>query len=158
IIAVLIALLLPAVQSAREAARRSQCVNNLKQLGLATLNFEATYRMLPPDAKKLAQPDPNVDAQAAIPINCAAYLTQLLPFLEQNNIYNQINISLSTFNTANLPPCTGAGALHSGNNSPYMTVINMFLCPSTPVDATVNYFNCCWGPYGNGGGDACFPG
>jgi prepilin-type N-terminal cleavage/methylation domain-containing protein/prepilin-type processing-associated H-X9-DG protein len=158
IIAVLIALLLPAVQSAREAARRAQCINNLKQIGLATLNFESTYNQLPPDAKKLAQPDPNPDAQAGIPIDCAAYLTQLLPYLEQNNVYNLINISQSTFNTANIPPCTGPGALHNGTNSAYMTVINAFLCPSDPAAPTVNYYNCCWGPYGNGGGDACFPG
>jgi prepilin-type N-terminal cleavage/methylation domain-containing protein/prepilin-type processing-associated H-X9-DG protein len=158
IIAVLIALLLPAVQAARESARRTQCVNNLKQIGLATLNFESTYSQLPPDAKKLAQPDLNPDAQAGIPIDCASYLTQLLPFLEQNNIYNNINISLSTFNTSNIPPCTGPGALHSGLNTAYSTAINAFLCPSTPVESTVNYFNCCWGPYGNGGGDACFPG
>ena len=158
IIAVLIALLLPAVQAARESARRAQCVNNLKQIGLATLNFESTYSQLPPDAKKLAAPDLNPDAQAGIPIDCASYLTQLLPFLEQNNIYNNINISLSTFNTSNIPPCTGPGALHSGLNTAYSTAISAFLCPSTPVDATVNYYNCCWGPYGNGGGDACFPG
>src|SRR5262249_52902152 len=122
IIAILISLLLPAVQAAREAARRAQCVNNLKQIGLATLNFESTYNFLPPDAMKLAQPDPNLDAQAAIPEDCAAYLTQLLPYLEQNNIYNQINISLSTFNTANIPPCTGPGALHSGLSSAYTAV------------------------------------
>src|SRR5262249_36416035 len=158
IIAVLIALLLPAVQSAREAARRAQCVNNLKQIGLATLNFESTYGFLPPDAKKLSQPDPNPDAQAAIPIDCAAYLTQLLPYLEQNNVYNMININLSTFNTANVPPCTGPNAQHSGLNSAYSVALSVFLCPSTPPPPTVNYYNCCWGPYGNGGGDACFPG
>ena len=92
IIGVLIALLLPAVQAAREAARRAQCVNNLKQIGLATHNFESTYTFLPPDAMKLAKADPNADAQAAIPVNAASYLTQLLPYLEQGNIYNQINV------------------------------------------------------------------
>jgi prepilin-type N-terminal cleavage/methylation domain-containing protein/prepilin-type processing-associated H-X9-DG protein len=158
IIAVLIALLLPAVQSAREAARRIQCTNNLKQIGLATLNFESTYNFLPPDALKLAVADPNPDAQAAIPVNAASFLTQLLPYLEQGNIYNQINVNLSVFDTANIPPCTGPGALHSGNNSVYMTAINAFLCPSTPSAPTVNYYNANWGPYGNGGGDACFPG
>jgi prepilin-type N-terminal cleavage/methylation domain-containing protein/prepilin-type processing-associated H-X9-DG protein len=158
IIAILISLLLPAVQAAREAARRAQCVNNLKQIGLATMNFESTYNQLPPDAMKLAVPDLNPDAQAAIPNDCASYLTQLLPYLEQNNVYNLINISQSTFNTANIPPCTGPGALHSGTNSAYSTVINGFLCPSTPAPPSVNYYNCNWGPYGNGGGDTCSPG
>src|ERR1700722_18918682 len=146
IIAILISLLLPAVQSAREAARRAQCVNNLKQIGLATLNFESTYNQLPPDALKLAVPDTNVDAQAAIPNDCASYLTQLLPYLEQNNVYNLINISQSTFNTANIPPCTGTNAMHSGLNSAYSNAISAFLCPSCPVPPVVNYYNGCWGP------------
>jgi prepilin-type N-terminal cleavage/methylation domain-containing protein/prepilin-type processing-associated H-X9-DG protein len=157
IIGALIALLLPAVQAAREAARRAQCINNLKQIGLATLNFEGTFGFLPPDAMKLPTPDPNPDAQAAIPINSASYLTQLLPYLEQSTIYNQINIGLSCFNTANIPVCIGPGALHSGLNTAYSTAINAFLCPSSPGPPTINYYNANWGPYGNGGGDTCNP-
>jgi prepilin-type processing-associated H-X9-DG protein len=132
-------------------------VNNLKQIGLATLNFESTYGQLPPSSMKLDKPDTNADAQAAIPVNAASYLTQLLPYVEQTAIYNQINIKLSVFNTANIPPCTGAGAQHSGLNSVYSVALNTFLCPSSVGPPTMNYYNANWGPYGNGGGDACNP-
>ena len=158
IIGVLIALLLPAVQSAREAARRTQCVNNLKQIGLATLNFESAYGSLPPKGLRLATPDLNPDAQAAIPTIAASYLTQILPFMEQTNIYNQINLTVAASDTANIPPCTGPGALHSGINTMYATAISVFLCPSSPGPPTMNYFNAFWGPYGDGGGDVCTPG
>jgi prepilin-type N-terminal cleavage/methylation domain-containing protein/prepilin-type processing-associated H-X9-DG protein len=158
IIAVLISLLLPAVQAAREAARRAQCVNNLKQIGLATLNFESTYGSLPPKGKVLPAPDPNADAQAAIPNIAASYLTLILPYMEQSIIYNQINLFQAASDTANIPPCTGPGALHSGTNSVYSVAINTFLCPSSPGPATLNYYNAFWGPYGDGGGDVCTPG
>jgi prepilin-type N-terminal cleavage/methylation domain-containing protein/prepilin-type processing-associated H-X9-DG protein len=165
IIATLIALLLPAVQAAREAARRAQCVNNLKQIGLATLNFESTYTYLPPKMLPVNQTnwnatDPNVDAQAAMPNVSASYLTQILPYLDQSVIYNQINLSpgVAAADTMNIPVCTGPGAIHSGFNSVYSTAINTFLCPSSPGPPTVNYFNCFWGPYGDGGGDTCTPG
>ena len=157
IIGALVALLLPAVQAAREAARRAQCANNLKQVGLATLNFESAYNKMPPDSAKLAVPDPNVDAQAAIPINSASYLTQILPFLEMNQLYNQLNMSVSLFNTQNIPPTIGTNALHSGLNSAYTVALNVFLCPSSPGPASINYYNANWGPYGNGGGDTCNP-
>ena len=112
IIATLIALLLPSVQSAREAARRAQCVNNLKQIGLATLNFESTYTYLPPKGMPVNQSnlnatDPNADAQAAIPDISASYLTAILPYMDQTVIYNQINLNLAASDTANIPPCTG---------------------------------------------------
>ena len=158
IIAVLISLLLPAVQSAREAARRAQCINNLKQIGLATLNFESTYTYLPPKALLLAANDPNADAQAAIPNIAASYLTMILPYMEQMTIYNQINLSQVASDMANIPLCTGAGAIHSGNNSVYSVAINTLLCPSSPGPPTINYFNAFWGPYGDGGGDVCTPG
>ncbi len=132
IIAVLISLLLPAVQSAREAARRAQCINNLKQIGLATLNFESTFGILPPKGQVLATPDLNVDAQAAIPSISASYLTLILPYMEQSVIYNQINLFQAASDTANIPPCTGPGAMHSGTNSVYSAAIGSLICPSSP--------------------------
>jgi prepilin-type N-terminal cleavage/methylation domain-containing protein/prepilin-type processing-associated H-X9-DG protein len=158
IIAVLISLLLPAVQSAREAARRAQCANNLKQLGLATLNFESTFGTLPPKGQILPTPDLNADAQAAIPNCSASYITLVLPFMEQTVIYNQINLYQAASDTANIPICTGPGAIHSGFNSVYSAAIGSLLCPSSPGPATINYFNAFWGPYGDGGGDTCTPG
>jgi prepilin-type N-terminal cleavage/methylation domain-containing protein/prepilin-type processing-associated H-X9-DG protein len=168
IISVLIALLLPAVQAAREAARRAQCINNLKQIGLGTLNFESTYTYLPSKALPVNQStastwnqtDPNVDAQAATPNIAASYLTVILPYMEQTVIYNQINLTtgVAASDTVNIPPTTGAGAIHSGFNSVYSTAINTFICPSSPGPPTINYFNCFWGPYGDGGGDTCTPG
>jgi prepilin-type N-terminal cleavage/methylation domain-containing protein/prepilin-type processing-associated H-X9-DG protein len=165
IIAVLIALLLPAVQAAREAARRAQCTNNLKQIGLATLNFESTYTYLPPKGMPVNQTnwnltDPNVDAQAAVPNISASYLTMILPYMDQTVIYNQINLSpgVAASDTMNIPPCTGPGALHSGLNSVYSAAISVFICPSSPGPPTINYYNAFWGPYGDGGGDTCTPG
>ncbi len=74
IIGVLVGLLLPAVQAAREAARRLQCSNNLKQIGLAMHNFESTYRELPPAGYRGSGE--------------GTWAVRLLPFLEQTNAYN----------------------------------------------------------------------
>ena len=78
IIGVLIALLLPAVQSAREAARRAQCTNNLKQLGIAMHNYHDTFLTLPPG------------------IRCCCFHTWMhftLPFIEQQALFNSINFA-----------------------------------------------------------------
>jgi prepilin-type N-terminal cleavage/methylation domain-containing protein len=87
IIGILVGLLLPAVQSAREAARRMSCQNNLKQLGLAVHNFESTFRKLPPGYLGPSREDP----YAAPTGNHQYYglLVHLMPFMELNNIYSQ---------------------------------------------------------------------
>jgi prepilin-type processing-associated H-X9-DG protein len=79
--AVLIALLLPAVQSAREAARRMQCTNNLKQIGLAMHNFHSSYNALPAQAITDADGKPLLSWRVAI-----------LPFLEQDALYKQFHL------------------------------------------------------------------
>ncbi|MCL4191413.1 MAG: DUF1559 domain-containing protein, partial [Thermoguttaceae bacterium] len=79
-IGVLVALLLPAVQAAREAARRSQSMNNLKQIGLAMHNYYDSYRTLPAQA--------NYDPQGK-PL--LSWRVQLLPFLEQQALYAQFH-------------------------------------------------------------------
>jgi prepilin-type N-terminal cleavage/methylation domain-containing protein/prepilin-type processing-associated H-X9-DG protein len=92
IIAVLISLLLPAVQSAREAARRSQCTNNMKQIGLAVHNYISSNETVPPVMVMWA---PCATPPAT---NCGqthSILSRLLPYLEQQAIYNSINYQIT---------------------------------------------------------------
>src|ERR1700760_2430409 len=93
IIAVLIALLLPAVQQAREAGRRTQCKNNLKQLGLAMFNYESSYGIFP---MAVLIPWAGPDNQNNLDISDVGsgggfgpnWAIALLPYIEQGNLYN----------------------------------------------------------------------
>ena len=86
IIAILVSLLLPAVQQAREAARRTQCKNNLKQIGLALHNYEGTYGILP---HALWGSGPG--GISALQDDGLGWMVSILPYIEQANLYQRIN-------------------------------------------------------------------
>ncbi|MBM4076801.1 MAG: DUF1559 domain-containing protein, partial [Planctomycetes bacterium] len=90
IIAVLISLLLPAVQQAREAARRTQCRNNLKQIGLALHNYHDSFTAIPPGWIGVTANVPDIEGT-----NGFSWAVFLLPSMDQGNLYNRINFNLS---------------------------------------------------------------
>lgn len=117
IMGVLISLLLPAVQAARESARRVQCVNHLKQLSLAALNYESTYGRLPPSAlldslektySSKETPYPVVDQRVGKQFSWAVLL---LPFIEQQNLYDEFDLSLTVFEQELEPQAKSVSAL-----------------------------------------------
>ena len=90
IIVILIGLLLPAVQSAREAARRTQCLNNLMQLGIAMGTYASSHSVLPPGVVNETGPIKNLPEGYH-----HSWVVQILPYIGQQNAYNQLNMSKS---------------------------------------------------------------
>jgi prepilin-type N-terminal cleavage/methylation domain-containing protein len=133
IIAVLIGLLLPAVQKVREAAARMSCSNNLKQIGLACHNYHDAYNSLPPYGFDFTY-NPNPANLYKDQRKGHSALGLLLPYLEQGNVYRIGFPQYSVIDQNNLPP-------NWGTNIAGATVIKTYLCPSAPP-RTVDY-----GPY-----------
>jgi prepilin-type N-terminal cleavage/methylation domain-containing protein/prepilin-type processing-associated H-X9-DG protein len=135
IIAILIGLLLPAVQKVREAANRLTCANNLKQLALAAHNYHDTNRGLPPGQLGMRPQNRDINGSTAQHVGALAYL---LPYVEQDAIYKQITMNWDTSYDPNPPnnPWTwwnlqsppAASNLHNFNVA--RTKIRAFLCPS----------------------------
>jgi len=108
IIGVLVALLLPAVQAAREAARRMQCVNSLKQIGLACANYESARGELPPGrlgCDYLAQGPtvPSICNLAEGPFSLSTFWL-ILPYMEQQPLFDRIDLSRDVFNSPSIEP------------------------------------------------------
>jgi len=93
IIGTLVGLLLPAVQSAREAARRSACTNNMKQLGLGVLNFESARKRLP-------AANSGISSSGGAQTGGYSWITAILPFLEETNLYTTISSSSGRLTSA----------------------------------------------------------
>jgi prepilin-type N-terminal cleavage/methylation domain-containing protein/prepilin-type processing-associated H-X9-DG protein len=123
IIGILIALLLPAVQAAREAARRTQCTNNLKQIGLGLLNYENAAGTLPPGG-----------TVGRVGMYGSSWIVRILPYCEQKNIYDQFD-----FLGSGPPSNPGSGCVGWLNDNPHnsallQNVVFAFLkCPSSPL-------------------------
>jgi len=127
IIAILIGLLLPAVQKVREAANRMKCSNNLKQIALAAHNFESTHGVLPPGHNG---PPPSGKRFDTDPVfwNYQHFgtLPQLLPYVEQDNLYKLIQANWE-------PTATGPGWWTvTANWNAAQTKVKLFRCPSDP--------------------------
>jgi prepilin-type N-terminal cleavage/methylation domain-containing protein/prepilin-type processing-associated H-X9-DG protein len=113
IIGVLIALLLPAVQAAREAARRSQCLNNMMQLSIALQNYETAHEVLPPGVVNPASAGPI----QSVPVGYHyGWLTQILPYIEQKNVQRHLNYNVGVYDPA--------------NDTARVVSIHTLLCPS----------------------------
>lgn len=143
IIAILIGLLLPAVQKVREAANRTRCQNNLKQLGLAAMNFESAEGRFPVGLSR----GPSSILPEKLWTNC---LVDLLPYIEQDNLQRNFNKTTATGNFVN-PNVT---------NGITQQVVKIFLCPSSILSSQpVALVNGTGGPFrfaansyaGNGG-------
>jgi len=127
IIGVLVGLLLPAVQTAREAARRTQCQNNLKQIGLAINGFESCYKALPTGGEGTDFSVPSNGGQTKFAKQ--SLFVVLLPYLEQNDLYVQLDTTKSYRDTT--PNASGAS-----NASICQRDIMTYLCPSNPFLAS----------------------
>ncbi len=146
IIGVLVALLLPAVQSARVAARHNSCINNLKQMGLAVQNFESTHRYLPHPGQC------DSTGSGTTPYMIHSTGTMMLPYIEQQSVYNQLDTDSNSISSYGATAGSGghitsSGALihpqarglsyddprHLSGTLAAKTIIKSYVCPSTPL-------------------------
>lgn len=132
IVAILVALLLPAIQQAREAAKRTHCKNNLMQIGIAMHNYQMSHGMLPPGSVDVTGPVNSVDEIGYK----LSWIVQLLGTMEQQSLFQSIDFSV--------------GAYHPNNAVARNTSFSVLICPSDtptvlPSAVVSNYVGCTGG-------------
>lgn len=128
ILGILMSLLLPAVQRAREIARRRQCASNLRQMAIATHTYFDTHGNLPGPGNHYDSPSPGV-----LRGRWAAHAS-LLPFIEQSPLFDSINFNFSPYHGIyNIPPAVNQTAVH--------TSVDLFLCPTDSGGRNSYFFN-----------------
>jgi prepilin-type N-terminal cleavage/methylation domain-containing protein/prepilin-type processing-associated H-X9-DG protein len=141
IIGILVSMLLPAVQAAREAARRNSCTNNMKQIGLAILNFEAANKKLPTGGEgTFCGKDASNATVKSTGLATQSMFTYLLPYIEKTDVYSAMDLTKSPRDTTagTLPTgvtCTIGGTTCGGNVWAATQNINTYVCPSNPFAA-----------------------
>jgi type II secretory pathway pseudopilin PulG len=156
IIGILVALLLPAVAAAREAARKMSCGNNLKQMGLAMRNYHNTYGRFPPNGM-FFWTSQSKNAHTWYNSSRGSPFVKLLPFMEQDPLYNQMNFSLAGTTRPTLfeQQEDASGKWWRAN------LIPSFICPSANIDPYLSGSNPMTDPamgcYGWSGGNVLMP-
>jgi len=142
IIAILIGLLVPAVQKVRESANRIQCGNNLKQIGLAAHNYQATFGHLPPGVVGSGLPRNLTPGSPFMSNTWVGALAYLLPYIEQDNLFKQLQVDWNV----DTPTDQGSGTsaawwLNPVNFAAAQSPIKIFYCPSDDTDRAKPQFN-----------------
>jgi prepilin-type N-terminal cleavage/methylation domain-containing protein len=149
IIAILVGLLVPAVQQVREAASRTQCINNLHQLAIAAHNYHDLYKVLPPGTNlpapvKTYAPAPFPTYTPGPLVSGQSYnlFMAMLPFIEQGNLYTQLNLVGTGYLTYNGTKYYGNSSQYlnaNGATSPGATVLSFLVCPSSLAPSLTTY-------------------
>ncbi|QDV34474.1 DUF1559 domain-containing protein [Tautonia plasticadhaerens] len=149
IIGVLIALLLPAVQAAREAARRAQCTNNMKQIGLALHNYESSNQALPPPKIRSGSCTGTYSSNTTGTILNTTAFSMILGYVEQSQLFNAYNFQQTSSNSS-WYGAPGQAALAGSafvNTTVVGSLVSSYACPSDQEARVENYDVTNFGPY-----------
>jgi prepilin-type N-terminal cleavage/methylation domain-containing protein/prepilin-type processing-associated H-X9-DG protein len=125
IIGLLVLMIIPAVQASREAARKSECINNLKQIGVAVAGFESANRVFPSGVS-----DDSPAARALGIADRVSLQTQILPYLEQRTVFDSINFAPKSRIAEGI---TVSVDKHGSNDTAKLTRVGTFMCPSDNI-------------------------